>query len=277
MRRGAVPDAGPLVTFDNPPVTEVVFGLQFTPLTRFTVSHFGQLWECFKADGYDECRDTSPLFPIVERFDTSGATEQRMPSDMLLPRVWFLQRDGAGIIQVQRDRFLHNWRKIKLEDEYPRYHELKRMFKTHYTSLSRFVAEHELGPISPFHCEITYVNHIPMGQGWQGIEDIGDIFPDFRWNAAHDRFLPSPSGTDLRLSFDLPDRASRLHVAIRNGIRVDDRTQVMICELVVRGSPSGDAQEALWSWFDIAREWIVKGFVDLTDARIQQEFWRRPR
>lgn len=276
-KRSAVPEDEPLVTFDNPPVAEVVFGFQFTSLTGFTVSHFGQLWECFKADGYDACQDKSPLFPAIERFDVSGTAEHQMLPDPLLPRVWFLHRDGTGIVQVQRDRFLHNWRRARLEDEYPRYHELKRMFKIHYGKFSRFVAENELGSIQPSQCEITYVNHIPVGQGWKGLEDVGDIFPDVRWKTGHERFLPPPSGANLRLSFDLPDRASRLHVAIRNGIRVDDRTQIVICELLVRGTPRGDSQEAMWSWFDVAREWIVRGFVDLTGPRIQHEIWGRAR
>lgn len=133
MRSPVVPEDAPLVTFAYPPVTEVVFGIQFKPLTRFTVSHFGQLWECFKADGYDACQDRSPLFPAIERFDAPVKAEEQVPPDPFLPRVWFLHRDGTGILQVQRDRFLHNWRRARIDDKYPRYHELKKMYTTHYS------------------------------------------------------------------------------------------------------------------------------------------------
>jgi uncharacterized protein (TIGR04255 family) len=273
----ACSEAIPLFTFDNPPLTEVVFGIQFKPLTRFTVAHFGQLWERFKINGYDTSQDTSPLFPAIERFDSPGSAEPPTLPDPLLPRVWFVHRDGTGIVQVQRDRFLHNWKKAQPNKEYPRYHELKRMFKTHYRTFSRFIAEHELGAITPVQYEITYVNHIPEGEGWNGLEDVGKVFPDFRWKIDRKRFLPSPSGTNLRLTFDLPDRTARMHFIVRNGVRAHDQTHLIVCEIAARGIPVSDSQEAMWTWFDTAREWIVKGFVDLTDEKVQHDIWGRAR
>ena len=31
----------------------------------------------------------------------------------------------------------------------------------------------------------------------------------------------------------------------------------------------------MWNWFDLAHEWIVRGFADLTTEKIQQNIWRR--
>jgi uncharacterized protein (TIGR04255 family) len=266
-----------LFTFDNPPVTEVVFGIQFNPLIRFTVSHYGQLWEDFKVDGYELCQDTSPLFPAIERFDSRGEAQPPMLPDPLLPRVWFVHIDGTGIVQVQRDRFLHNWKKAAPKDDYPRYHLLKQMFTARYGKFSQFIAGRDLGPINPIQYEITYVNHIQRGEGWNALEDVGSIFPDFRWRADDKRFLPSPSGNNLRLTFDLPDRTARLHFTVRDGIRTHDQAHLMICELTVRGMPPSDSQEAMETWFDTAREWIVRGFVDLTEERVQRDIWGRAR
>ena len=272
---GACPEDEPLFTFASPPLTEVVFGIQFKPVTLFTVAHFGQLWEPFKTSGYDISQDTSPLFPAIERFDSRGPAEPPTLPDPLLPRVWFVHRDGTGIVQVQRDRFLHNWKRTHPDHQYPRYHQLKRMFHAHYATFSRFVGEHDLGDINPVQYEMTYVNHIPEGEGWGGLEDIGSVFPDFRWNTRHKRFLPSPSGTNLQLSFDVPDRTARLHVTIRSGTRAYDQKHLMICELSARGMPPSDSHEAMWTWFDTARHWIVKGFVDLTNERVQHDTWGR--
>ena len=151
------------------------------------------------------------------------------------------------------------------------------MFKAHYGTFSRFIEEHELGVLNPVQYEITYVNHIPEGEGWNGHEHVGEVFPDFRWNTDHKRFLPAPTGTNLRLSFDLPDRTARLHFTVRSGLRTHDQRHLMVCELAARGMPSSDSQESMWTWFDTAREWIVKGFVDLTDERVQHDTWGRTR
>ena len=263
-----------LFTFEKPPVEEVVCGIQFKPLGRFTVSHFGQLWEKFKSKGYDTCQDTGPLLPTVERFDADSATGLHGPAD-LLPRVWFLHRDGTGIVQVQRDRFLHNWKKAKPEDDYPRYKEVKRLFRERHASFVEFLAENQLGDIEPLQYEMTYVNHIVQGEGWNTIEDIGNIFPDFRWRLGEERFLPVPPDRNLRLSFTLPDNVARLHVTLRNGLRRHDQKDILLFELTVRGMPADSTAEAMWSWFDLAREWIVRSFIDLTNEETQKTVWRK--
>ena len=263
-----------LFTFEKPPVEEVVCGIQFKPLARFTVSHFGQLWEKFRPNGYDTCQDTGPLLPTIEQFDADSATDLHGLSD-LLPRVWFLHREGTGIVQVQRDRFLHNWKKAKPEDNYPRYKEVKRLFRERHASFVEFLTENQLGGIDPLQYEMTYVNHIVQDEGWSNLEDIGNVFPDFPWKLDEGRFLPVPPSRNLRLSFDLPDNVGRLHVTIRNGVRRNDKKDVLLFELTVRGMPPDTSTEAMWSWFDLAREWIVRGFVDLTNVETQKIVWRK--
>jgi hypothetical protein len=33
--------------------------------------------------------------------------------------------------------------------------------------------------------------------------------------------------------------------------------------------------EGMWTWFDLAREWIVRGFTDLTGEEVQKQIWRK--
>lgn len=265
----------PIFHFENPPVSEVVCGVLFKPVAGFTVSHFGQLWEKFKSDGYDTCQDTSPIFPAIEQFDPGSSNEPSFSTDGLLPRVWFIHRDGTGIVQVQRDRFLHNWKKAHPDDAYPHYHQVKERFSARLLAFTDFLSENQLGSIEPLQYEVTYVNHILHGEGLENLEDIGKIFTDLSWRATPGRFLPGPSGSNLGLQFDLPDRAGRLHVTIRSGLRNRDRKPVLIFELTVRGMPSDRSTDAMWRWFDVAREWIVNGFVDLTDQEVQKTRWGR--
>ena len=106
-----------LPEFENPPVVEVVCGVLFNRLPM-QAAHLGVLWEKFKPD-YPSCQDVNPLAPIMETFDGSPGVPQEIDLSDVLPRTWFLHKRGVGVVQVQRDRFLHNWKKSKPDDEYP--------------------------------------------------------------------------------------------------------------------------------------------------------------
>ena len=194
---------------------------------------------------------------------------------MPLPRVWFIHKDLHGIIQVQRDRFLHNWKKVKPDDQYPRYGHVKQLFEEHLATFETFLSELGIGTLVPCQYEMTYVNHIPRGQGWDELADLGNVFPDFAWNTREGRFLDVPQGRNLRVNFLVPDRTARLHATIRNAELKGD--PLVLFELTVRGFSPDSSREAMWRWFDLAREWIVRGFADLTGEEIQRNVWRRPR
>lgn len=192
-----------------------------------------------------------------------------------LPRIWFESEGGNGLIQVQRDRFLHNWRKMNPEDEYPRYHKVKQMFKDHLSQFEIFLEESKLGIIEPLQYEMTYINHILQREGWDRLGEIGNVFPDFAFRMEKDRFLPEPAGVNLRTSFILPEGKGRMHVMIRHAQLRDTGRPLLILELTVRGICTDKSPEGMWDWFDLAREWIVRGFDDLTGEEVQNNIWKR--
>src|SRR6266436_4453020 len=105
----------PLPEYDNPPVNEVVCGILFKRIDGFLNPYLGLLWEQYKPE-YSECLEVVPLIPVIESFDTPSPSEPQLDLEApLLPRTWFVHANGNGVIQVQRDRFLHNWRKRRLE------------------------------------------------------------------------------------------------------------------------------------------------------------------
>lgn len=267
-----------LPSYKNPPVIEVVCGIQFKPLEKLLVPHYGELWEKFKPD-YEQCQENAPIVPAIERFDKLPATDIQIPSEPFLPRVWFVHKDGSGVIQVQRDRFLHNWRKT--EADYPRYGRVINLFQAHYATFVAFLDDRELGTVEPLQCEMTYINHMPQSEGWEIMEDFSKVFPDFPWHSNDPwkpdkkRFLPTPEGRNLRLNFALPDKTGRLHVTIRNGVRLEDERAILLMELTVRGIGADKSAEAMKAWFDKARLWIVRGFADLTGKDMQDNIWRR--
>ena len=269
--------ASDLPEYDNPPVTEVVCGVLFKTLENFRIPHFGLFWERCKKD-YPTCEDVAPLLPLIEGHGEEQEGPIQLIGDMPLPaRVWFVHREGTGVIQVQRDRFLHNWKRVKPTDSYPRYHTVIDLFKRQLKSFETFVQENRLGSIDPLQYEMTYVNHIPKGEGWNEMSDLGKVLRNYHFNGNEKRFLSVEESVNLRTTFSLPDRKGRLHASIRNGKRKDDLKPVLLLELTARGFPGDGAREAMWQWFDVAREWIVRGFTDITSDEIQKTVWRRTR
>lgn len=262
-----------LINYENPPVIEVVCGILFKPIEAMLAPHFGLLWEKYKSD-YPNCKELPPLTTTIERFDRPEEKQIEISNVPPLPRIWFIHKQESGIIQVQRDRFLHNWRKTYPEEKYPRYHTVIEMFKNHLFSFNSFLKENDLGSILPLQYEMTYVNHVPKGEGWETINEIGKVFPDFHFRS-HDRFLPEPEGLNWRTSFILPNQQGRLHATIRKGWRRDTDRPILLLELTVRGIGSDKSLEGTWKWFDLAREWIVYGFSDLTGRGVQKTIWRK--
>ena len=264
-----------LPSFENPPVIEVVCGVQFASLAKLYIPHFGELWKRFP--DYTDCSEAPTLLPTIERFDVPSSLDVQGLAEIPLPRVWFTQRDENGLIQVQRDRFLHNWRKVRPTDEYPRYGRVKKLFQEHLSTFEKFLSDLNIGTLVPRQYEMTYVNHILKGEGWEDLADLGRVFPDFLWNLRDDRFLNVPDGHNYRVNFLFPDKTSRLYATIRSAERRPDKHPLLLFELTVRGLPVDASREAMWKWFDVAREWIVRGFADLSGEEIQQKVWRRIR
>lgn len=50
------------------------------------------------------------------------------------------------------------------------------MFREHLLRFQVFLEEEHLGALMPEQYELTYVNHIPQGEGWKVNGDIGKCF-----------------------------------------------------------------------------------------------------
>jgi hypothetical protein len=77
-------------------------------------------------------------------------------------------------LQVQRDRFIHNWQKAGEGADYPRF---ERMIDTLENGFRKFIAvidREGLGPVIPNQCEVSYYNQIPVPDGktiWSVADD----------------------------------------------------------------------------------------------------------
>lgn len=254
-------------SYTKPPVSEVACGIIFELIEQLKVPHLGLFWEEVQEE-YPGCQHAPPLGLHPQAFDIKGG-------GFPLPRVWFINKDENGLIQVQNDRFYYNWRKMHEEEPYPRYRNVIDGFKTNFALFEKFIKEKDLGTVSPIKCELTYVNHILKGQGWKRPADIHKVLRDVKWSSAGSRFLPEPRHVGWQTSFALPEDKGQLKVKLLPGFRKIDNHPLLLLEISANGLGADKSLDAIWAWFEVAHKWIVCGFADLTTMEIQKKVWER--
>lgn len=267
-----------LPDYENPPVVEVAMGVQFAPLEGLSVAHIGLYWRTIR-DVFLRCEEQPPIPPVVENLAAPEVGSRMMfqvggKPDM--PRVWFLNQSGEQMVQIQRDRFVHNWRKMPSGEAYPRYPAVKKHFEKYWAGFCKFLQSEGLPHPQVDQLELAYVNHIKQGEGWQSLADIQNLFTTFKWRTRSD-FLPPPENVRWSMKFLLPDDMGRLHVDAMPVRIQEDKSLVMSLSLTVRGKPADAvADTGTRAWFDLAREWIVKGFADLADKETDLLWKKQP-
>ena len=229
-------------------------GVQFRALDALLTPHAGLFWETIRRE-YPTCKELGQIVPQLEDFSKPGGLENKEFEIGQFPRILFEHDSHQWLVQLQRDRFLHNWRLVA-NGSYPRYEAVSTAFFQQWNNFLEFVRANNLGAIEPTQYEITYLNEItPWGSG----DDIGRIFPDFVW---HDRhvFLNRPESVSFNATFLSDDRSSRLRANARPAKHLT-RGDVLLFDLTVRGFDHGNDLPA---WFGAGREWIVRAFADLT-------------
>jgi uncharacterized protein (TIGR04255 family) len=169
-----------LPDYGNPPVVEVVLSVQFDPLPALGLVQLGCLWKEFK-ERFPKTEEHPPLPTVIETF--GARRDQRIETrfEMLdvppAPRLWFLTEAGDELIQVQKDRFIHNWRKQGDGEgkEYPRYRHVRDVFVRELNAFKDFLRREGLGQPVINQCEVTYFNHLESGKGWERHGQVQDV------------------------------------------------------------------------------------------------------
>lgn len=248
--------------YKKPPVIEVVCGLAFEKIKQFRGNHIGLFWQNIR-DEFPDCEHAQRMeFNPQEDFAKS------------LPRMWFVNQQKNRLIQLEDGRFYYNWRSIEKDEDYPRYSTIIEAFKSNLDTFKVFLDAEKLGLISPKSCELSYINHIPMGEGWESLVNLNEVLRDFSWYTG-DRFLPQPDTLGAHVFFQLPDGKGRLTVTLQHAKRSIDKHPILILQLTAKGLGADKSMDLVWEWFDVAHEWIVCGFTDLTGPSIQKDTWQR--
>ena len=252
-----------LPDYKNPPVIEVVCGISFETIEKFRGHHLGLFWQ-----------KVQNKFPACEHAQRMEIDPQVLDLVNYLPRMWFINEEQNMLIQLQDDKFFYNWRRMQQEEAYPRYNKIIDAFKTNLNIFQKFLKEEKLGSVNPIKCELTYINHIPKGEGWESLGDINEIFRDFAWDSK-ERFLPPPLSLGGQVSFPLPKDNGQLNISLQHGERKIDKLPILILQITAKGLGADKSMDTVWEWFEVAHEWIICGFTDLTGSKIQKNVWQR--
>lgn len=258
------------IDFENPPIVEVVCGAAFGPLNAMKAPHYGAFWKTLPKE-FDRVEEVPPiLYPDEPHLF--------MVSDVPpLPRVWFIAKGDQQLIQLQRDRFLYNWKRPDPEGEYPEFENIFPEFLRFLGQFRDFILNEGLGAVEFRQFELTYVNHIPVKSIEGLLECVSDVIADHVRDSSRERFLPKPGGYKWMTSYQLPDEMGQLHVTAQNARKKDDDEEILRLDLSARGVGNDTSDEGMKAWFGVAHDWIVHGFADLTNEKIQDEIWGRKR
>jgi uncharacterized protein (TIGR04255 family) len=270
-----------LADFDSPPVTEVVLGVQFNSLERFLSPHLGVVWSEFKQE-FPIVEEHPYLPPIFETFGTPAAF--MIPSlnfqivtrpEML--RVHFVNQEKTELLQVQRDRFLHNWRKVGRGDNYPRFERMIDTFESGFQKFMGVIDRERLGPVAPNQCEVSYFNQIPIPDGETIWSQLALTFPDRVGNSTVEG-LGTPEDGRFALRYIVPaaDGSPLGHVAVaaEPALRADGVTIIQFT-LTARGKPATANMSGVLDFLKNGRVLLNRAFKKLTSAEMQKRWGRR--
>lgn len=252
------------IKYENPPIDEIVCGIRFDSIKKLRFGHFGILWQKFVSD-FPEIEDHNLISP-VPREDLEN------PNKPPLPRVWFIHKNENELIQVQRNRFLHNWRKRRPNDEYPGYEKVVENFERYLSHFQAFLAEENLENLVAREYELTYIDLIPRGQGWESSGDLAKVFPNLLSLTRPSILLNDVKSINWQTILGLPNDLGQLVITIRNAQRISDNQQLLQIEFKAL---SNRPYQPMRAWFETAHNTITKLFSNLISDEIQEKFWRR--
>lgn len=267
-----------LPDFLNPPVNETALSIQFAPLQqdKFGLPHYGLYWSRIRRE-FPKYQVMPPLGNVTEQFGPSAPMIQGFGMKFITHpevRAWFVDDSGTRLIQVQRDRFIHNWRQLNGSEKYPRYESIKETLQEEWKRFREFLDSEGIERPQVNQCEVTYVNHIEYNKGWKSYAEFAKVIAGWSGKTSG-KFLPSPEKINIEAQYLLPSELGRLYVNVLPVLRGRDMQEVLQVNLTARGAPKSPEDVDVFSWLDLGREWVVKGFADFTTESMHATWGRQ--
>lgn len=255
-----------LADFVDPPLDEVVLGVQFAPVPAYASVHSWNVWNLFKEE-FPKIRE-QPILP--PQFETFGGTnvqpglQFQFGSAPVGSRLWFISNDENHLIQFQHDRFLTNWRRRHNSLPYPRFEGIAEAFERNLTTLSNFFSQEFACQLDVNQAEVSYINVIPV----EDFAEAGDWFS--LWNGRHLK----PEALNTSFNEVVVDNDgnpfARMKHEIQSIVRGENMSKAFSLSLNYQGKPSENSIDSAMEFLRAGREEIVTRFEDLTTSKAHQ-------
>jgi uncharacterized protein (TIGR04255 family) len=252
--------------YKKPPVDEVVCSVQFAPLDAWKIAHIGSFWELVRGE-FPKPEHAPPL-------DVIGTDNNDSVTGLPLPRVWLVSEDDTQLIQLQRNRFIYNWRKRPSGGAYIGYESVQDVFIRNLVRFRDFFRERRIGDIVPRQLELAYIDVVPQGEGWEEHKDIGRILPILD-GLKGSSFGLQVATLDFNKIYSAPVVGGSLHLRLSQGTRIADSKPVFRIEFRAFGVDEGGTSiDAVPAWFDRAHDQITSMFAAVTSDFARNELWQ---
>lgn len=270
-----------LPDYGDPPVGEVVLSAQFQPLPKLQITHLGLYWALVR-ELFPTTQMHGPVEPAFESFDqqtaSPGLSVRISLAPTQFPRVWLVSSDGTELLQIQQDRFILNWRKVRPTDVYPRYEHIRERFETHFRGYQEFLLKEKVigAPLESNQVEVTYLNQIQSGRVWTNHSELHKVLRVYQ-PIATNNVLGDPESVFFRsvtplLFADDSKPTARMHVEVNPANAISDRSPLILVSFLVRGAPRAQDIAGVVQFMDFARDKIVRTF-DLITTPDMHAVW----
>jgi uncharacterized protein (TIGR04255 family) len=258
--------------FVDPPINELVVSLFHLPILELKAQHVGLYWNRIR-ERYPFCDQQPAVF--------AGTDPQplfiEVPGELFpLPRFWFHSDKHPTLVQIQRNAFMLNWRRIAGADggDYPHYETVVRDFWQELEAYAAFVRDTIGGKLDVVQrCELNYINVIQQNEFFAAPSDIKSVLPSLSGLgdlAAADREL---TGLNAVISHRVNPNLF-VDLTIRLGRRVDSGELALGLELKAHGAPTDLSLDGARAWYESAHDATYKLFLDATSKELQEKLWK---
>jgi uncharacterized protein (TIGR04255 family) len=257
-------------SFTNPPLDEVILGVQFAPAPGFNSTFHANVYSLFQRE-FPVVDEHPPLAPQIEAFggNPSPGFQINFGTVPTKSRLWFISDDNGHLIQFQDDRLLFNWQNRAASKPYPRHERMSEIFGQKLKTLSDFYGEVFGSSISITQAEVAYVNIIPLSTSGE----IGDWLRIF-----------NPIGLDVEglnlvtsrvLYGDSNQPIARIFYEAQMVFHQQTKKPALRFVLTCRGKPYGDTIAEALKFTTFARNRIVEDFCRFTTENAQKRWGRQ--
>jgi uncharacterized protein (TIGR04255 family) len=257
--------SGSLADFKKPPVVETSLGFHFSPLSDWSLVHYGSLWETFKGQ-YPKPEYRPPIL-----LPGQPMPQPEVSGDIIkMPiRICLVENSDNELVQFQNGCFMHNWRKTDATPQYQHYAGIRPTFSRDWRKFCDFIKAQSLQQPRVSRCEVSYFNHLVRGEDWTEFTELPNIFP--AWKGVEDQeTLTTMEAINSSISYT--NARVKVQFNFFSGVRQTDAKEIIQFTVTTGSKPNGSTDEELFQCLDLCHRSAVLGFLKFTSDQIQKRW-----